>query len=77
MAASHLVKVKLNGDLRMLEVPSPPRFDALVQATSTAYSLTEHAGMMFTYEDADGDQVRPLAVPGEDVSSPDSGSVCV
>lgn len=58
MAEAYLVKVKLDGDLRIMEVPAPPRFSSLEKAVAEAYGLNEVAGMTFTYKDSDGDQVK-------------------
>lgn len=58
MTTLHLMKIKLDGDLRLLEIPAPPRFDALVKAVVEAYTLASAEGLAFTYTDADGDQVR-------------------
>lgn len=55
--SQHLIKVKLNGDLRMLEISSPPRFEALLKAVAEAYGISDTKGLTFTYADADGDQV--------------------
>lgn len=56
-ATVNLVKVKLEGHLRIMQIPAPPRFDALVEAVKHAYGMAEAAGITFTYNDADGDQV--------------------
>lgn len=61
MTAVHLVKVKLDGDLRIMEIPSPPLFDALVRATAEAYALQGTEGFIYTYQDADADQVNSTA----------------
>lgn len=60
---THLVKIKLNGDLRIMEIPSPPFFAALVDAVSEAYALPagNKEELTFTYKDADGDEVCPQA----------------
>lgn len=57
MATQHLVKIKLDGDLRIMEISAPPRFDDLVKATVKAYTIMEPQGLIFTYTDDDGDQV--------------------
>lgn len=57
--ATHLVKIKLNGDLRIIEIPTPPRFDALVSAVVAAYGVPAGSELTFTYMDTDGDEVRP------------------
>lgn len=54
---THLLKTKLDNDLRMMEIPFPPLFDTLVKAVAEAYGLSETAGLTFTYQDVDGDQV--------------------
>lgn len=58
--ATNLVKVKLDQDLRMIEIPSPPRFDELVKIVAGAYGLAppKTKKLAFTYKDADGDEVR-------------------
>lgn len=61
MTTVHLVKIKLDGDLRIMEVSAPPRFDALVKATMEAYALHQPAELVYTYQDSDGDQVRLTA----------------
>lgn len=57
----HLVKIKLDGKLRIMELSSPPRFDGLVKAVVEAYSIPPRNGnesaLTFTYKDADGDEV--------------------
>lgn len=60
--AAHLVKVKLNGDLRIMEIPSPPRFDGLVKGVMEAYSVPsgQEKELTFTYKDNDGDEVRSV-----------------
>lgn len=57
---AHLVKIKLGGDLRIMEIPSPPRFDELVMTVIEAYSLPAgvEKQLTFTYKDNDGDEVR-------------------
>ena len=57
---AHLVKIKLEGDLRIVEIPSPPLFDALVKAAAQAYGLRPEDSnkLTFTYKDSDGDEVR-------------------
>lgn len=44
----------------MLEIPSPPRFDELAKAVVEAYAIPndKEGGLIFTYNDSDGDQVR-------------------
>lgn len=54
----NLVKVKLDGDLRIMEVPAPPQFSSLEKAVAEAYALNELGGITFTYNDSDGDQVQ-------------------
>lgn len=58
--ATHLVKIKLDGDLRIMEIPSPPRFDGLVKAVMEAYTVPsgKETELTFTYRDNDGDEVR-------------------
>lgn len=58
--ATHLVKIKLDGDLRIIEIPSPPRFDGLVKAVMEAYAVPSRrqSELTFTYSDNDGDEVR-------------------
>lgn len=58
--ATHLVKIKLDGDLRIMEIPSPPRFDGLVNAVMAAYAVPtgNERELTFTYKDTDGDEVR-------------------
>lgn len=60
--ATHLVKIKLDGDLRIMEIPSPPRFDGLVKAVTEAYSIPagNETGLTFTYKDSDGDEVSTV-----------------
>lgn len=57
---AHLVKIKLDGDLRIMEIPSPPRFDELVKTVMEAYSMPAgvEKQLTFTYKDNDGDEVR-------------------
>ncbi|CAN0305365.1 unnamed protein product [Ectocarpus sp. 8 AP-2014] len=57
---AHLVKIKLDGDLRIMEIPSPPRFDELVKTVMEAYSLPAgvEKQLTFTYKDNEGDEVR-------------------
>lgn len=56
----HLVKIKLDGDLRIMEIPTPPSFDGLVKAVAEAYAVPagNEKRFAFTYRDADGDEVR-------------------
>lgn len=61
---AHLLKTKLDNDIRMMEIPSPPRFDALVKAVAEAYAQSETAGLTFTYQDVDGDKVCTPSVSG-------------
>lgn len=58
--ATHLVKIKLDGDLRIMEIPSPPRFEGLVSAVVAAYGVPagSEKELTFTYRDTDGDEVR-------------------
>lgn len=58
----HLVKIKLDGDLRIMEIASPPRFDALVKAVAEAYVIPSgcESQLTFTYKDSDGDEVCSL-----------------
>ena len=58
--ATHLVKIKLDGDLRIMEIASPPRFDGLVKAVMEAYAVRSgrERELTFTYRDNDGDEVR-------------------
>lgn len=60
--ATHLVKIKLDGDLRIMEIPSPPRFDGLVKAVVEAYAVSSgrEKELTFTYRDNDGDEVRSV-----------------
>lgn len=60
--ATHLVKIKLDGDLRIMEIPTPPRFDGLVNAVVAAYGVPAggQKELTFTYRDTDGDEVRLL-----------------
>eukprot|EP00903_Cladosiphon_okamuranus_P018051 g16612.t1 len=57
---THLVKIKLDGDLRIMEIPSPPRFDGLVKAVMEAYAVPSgrETELTYTYRDNDGDEVR-------------------
>lgn len=73
--ATHLVKIKLDGDLRIMEIPSPPRFDGLVNAVMEAYAVPygREKELTFTYRDNDGDEVR--SVPAS--SSQQTGSFMV
>lgn len=56
----HLVKIKLDGDLRIMEIPTPPSFDGLVKAVVEAYAVPagNEKRFVFTYNDSDGDEVR-------------------
>eukprot|EP00904_Undaria_pinnatifida_P014174 jgi/Undpi1/9888/HiC_scaffold_28.g12342.m1 len=56
----HLVKIKLDGDLRIMEIPTPPSFDGLVKAVAEAYAVPSgnEKRFSFTYKDSDGDEVR-------------------
>ena len=58
--ATHLVKIKLDGDLRIMEIPAPPRFGGLVKAVMEAYAVPSgrEKELTFTYRDNDGDEVR-------------------
>lgn len=62
MSRNHLIKIDLDGHLRMMEILEP-RFDALVEAISEAYRISETAGLTFMYVDVDNDKVR---MRGED-----------
>lgn len=57
--ATHLVKIKLDGDLRIMEIPSPPSFGGLVNAVVEAYGVPAWGNkeLTFTYSDSDGDEV--------------------
>ena len=57
--ATHLVKIKLDGDLRIVEISTPPSFDAFVEAVAEAYGLRSENNeeLTFTYQDSDGDEV--------------------
>ena len=56
----HLLKIQLDGDLRIMEIPTPPSFAGLVKAVAEAYAVPDGNGKRFvlTYRDADGDEVR-------------------
>lgn len=56
------MKIKLDGDLRIMEIASPPRFDALVKAVAEAYVIPSRSEsqLTFTYRDSDGDEVCSL-----------------
>lgn len=58
----HLVKIKLDGDLRIMEIPTPPSFDGLVKAVAEAYAVPSgnEKRFSFTYKDSDGDEVSHL-----------------
>lgn len=58
--ATHLVKIKLDGNLRIMEIPSPPRFEGLVKAVAEAYAVPagKEKALTFTYKDSDGDEVK-------------------
>lgn len=60
--ATHLVKIKLDGDLRIMEIPSPPRFDGLVKAVMEAHAVPSgnEKDLTFTYRDNEGDEVRSV-----------------
>ena len=60
--ATHLVKIKLDGDLRIMEIPAPPRFAGLVKAVMEAYAVPagREKELTFTYRDNDGDEVRSV-----------------
>lgn len=59
MTTLHLVKVKHDGHLRIMEITDPPRFGALVKLINAAYSLDETVTL--TYTDGDGDQVKLIS----------------
>lgn len=56
------MKIKLDQDLRIMEIASPPRFDALVKAVAEAYVIpsSRESQLTFTYKDSDGDEVCSL-----------------
>ena len=62
--ATHLVKIKLDdGDLRIMEIPTPPCFEGLMKAVAETFAVPsgQERALAFTYKDNDGDEVSGRA----------------